>query len=120
VRPDLAMRALPEHLQPNFLAGPYIDRRAHLREVSNWQAEAREDPLARFLLSRGTTLAVDMDPLRAAFVDHRHPLVQKAVDSSMVLLGWFEESRCVLIQIDESDEVPSELRKPACWLMRVP
>ena len=71
------MRALPEHLQANFLAGPYIDRRAHLREVPNWQAEAREDPLARFLLSRGTTLAVDMDPLRAAFVDHRHPLVQQ-------------------------------------------
>lgn len=104
------MRALPEHLQPNFLAGPYIDRRAHLREVPNWQTEARADPLARFLLSRGTSLAVEIDPLRAAFVDHRHPLVQKSADASMVLLGWFEETRCVLIQTDESDDVPSEMR----------
>jgi NAD+ diphosphatase len=104
------MRALPEHRQPNFLAGPYIDRRAHLREVSNWQAEARGDPHARFLLSRGMTLAVDTDPLRAAFVDHRHPLVQQAADSAMVLLGWFEESRCVLIQIDEAFAAPIEMR----------
>ena len=109
-RPDIAMRALPEHLQPNFLAGPYIDRRAHLRELPNWQTEARADPLARFLLSRGTSLSVETDPLRAAFVDHRHPLVQKSTDASMVLLGWFEETRCVLIQTDESDDVPSEMR----------
>ena len=104
------MRALPEHLQPNFLAGPYIDRRAHLREAPDWQDEARRDPLTRFLLSRGTMLAVAADSPRAVFVDHRHPVVRTAANSSMILLGWFEDTRCVLIQIDDGIETPAGMR----------
>lgn len=104
------MRSLPDQLQPNFLAGPYIDRRAHLREIPDWQADARHDPEARFLLSRGTMLAVETEPLRAAFVDYQHPLVREAADEAMVLLGWFAESRCVLVQIEEQSAVPDHMR----------
>lgn len=104
------MRSLPDQLQPNFLAGPYIDRRAHLREIPDWQAQARRDSEARFVLSRGTMLAVQTEPLRAAFVDHQHPLVQAAPDDAMVLLGWFADSRCVLVQTDETHAAPQDMR----------
>ncbi|MFN5010079.1 MAG: hypothetical protein ACK5F5_02510, partial [Gammaproteobacteria bacterium] len=38
----------------NFLAGPYIDRRAESREAPDWQEAALADPDTLFLLARGT------------------------------------------------------------------
>ena len=42
----------------NFLAGPYIDRRAAAREHADWWEEARGDPQTRYLLARGTAQLV--------------------------------------------------------------
>ena len=73
----------------NFLAGPYLDRRAMLREDEGWQDAARQDPDTLYLLARGTAQLVLTEPApRIAFVSAAHPLVHTASEHSMLLLGW--------------------------------
>lgn len=95
---------------PNFLAGPYIDRRAEHREHSDWHRDARTDRSTRFLLALGTALAIDTERRMIAFVEGDHPLVRTASDDSLVLLGWFRDQRCVLVQLGEDVAVPVDLR----------
>jgi NAD+ diphosphatase len=89
-----------ERSAANFLAGPYLDRRAEFREDPQWSAAARADDTTLFLPVCGTALGVVGDPPTAAFVDCGHALVQASDDDSLVLLGWFRERRCVLLQLD--------------------
>ncbi|MFO1457203.1 MAG: NAD(+) diphosphatase [Steroidobacteraceae bacterium] len=85
----------------NFLAGPYIDRRAEAREQEGWWDQARDDPQARFVLARGTAqLVVGDGRPGVAFVTREHPLVQRAAPESALLLGWYRDTRCVLIELD--------------------
>lgn len=93
-----------ERSATNFLAGPYLDRRAELREDPDWVLAARADADTLFLPVRGTALGVAGDPPAAAFVDPSHTLVQESADESLVLLGWFRERRCVLVQLGADDE----------------
>jgi NAD+ diphosphatase len=95
---------------PNFLAGPYIDRRAEVREHDDWLAEARRDPQTIFLLASGTALSVRSEQAVAAFVDGNHPLVAGAAAESLILLGWFRQTRCVLVQLDPQIEPPAGIR----------
>lgn len=95
---------------PNFLAGPYIERRAEVRERDDWLAEARRDPHTIFLLASGTALAVQGTQPAAAFVDGNHPLVANAPAESLILLGWFREARCVLVQLAPQVEPPAKIR----------
>jgi len=104
------MRSEQPKSSPNFLAGPYLDRRGETREQPGWQQIAREDPGTCFLLSRGTALSVEQQGLRVAFVDHRHHLVTDANDDSLILLGWFRERRCVLVQVDDQVIEPIGMR----------
>jgi len=90
-----------ERSAANFLAGPYLDRRAELREDPRWLESARADAETLFLPARGTALGVTGDPPTAAFIDHSHTIVRSSPDDSWVLLGWFRERRCVLVQLDE-------------------
>ncbi|MFM7626112.1 MAG: NUDIX-like domain-containing protein, partial [Gammaproteobacteria bacterium] len=116
----------------NFLAGPYIDRRAESREAPDWQQAALADPDTLFLLARGTAHpiaeegtgeragTVDGQP-RVAFVGREHPLVQSAARESLVLLGWFQRARCVLVQLGDDAPPPpgaryEELRPLAAML----
>lgn len=92
-----------ERSAANFLAGSYLDRRAELREDPQWLESARSDAETLFLPARGTALGVTGDPPTAAFVDHTHSLVRSSSDESLVLLGWFRDRRCVLVQLDEHD-----------------
>lgn len=94
----------------NFLAGPYIDRRAELREVEHWLEDARRDSSTRYLLIRGTELAIRGEPATAAFVSADHPLVQAAAPDTLVLLGWFRDLRCVLVQLDAAVPSPPDMR----------
>ena len=88
---------------PNFLAGPYIDRRAEWREQHDWHEHARRDPQARFVLARGTAQLVAGDRPAIVFADATHPLVQRATLESLVLLGWYRDAPCVLLQLDDAD-----------------
>ena len=90
-----------ERSAANFLAGPYLDRRAELREDPSWLESARADAETLFLPARGTALGVTGDPPTAAFINHSHTIVRSSPDDSWVLLGWFRERRCVLVQLDE-------------------
>ncbi|HEY8508058.1 MAG TPA: NAD(+) diphosphatase [Steroidobacteraceae bacterium] len=91
---------------PNFFAGPYIDRRAELREMEDWLAAARADASTLYVVSRGTAQLIYTEPEpRIAFVTGDHPLVASAVEQQFVLLGWFRNVRSVLVELpaDVSD-----------------
>ena len=92
------------HATPwNFLAGPYIDRRAEAREQSQWWDEARADPQTRYVLAHGTAQLVVGEPRPAvAFLTGEHPLVRAAAPEAMLLLGWYRDARCVLVELDDA------------------
>ena len=78
-------------------------------------AEALADPTTRFVLARGTGHLVRREPVPSiAFLDAADPLVRSADPASLVLLGWFEGARCVLVPSLEGPLPPgtelSELR----------
>ncbi|MEY3337779.1 MAG: hypothetical protein RL245_771 [Pseudomonadota bacterium] len=102
------MPSSSERSATNFLAGPYLDRRAELREDPRWLESARADAQTLFLPARGTALGVTGDPPTAAFVDRSHAIVQSSPDESLVLLGWFRDRRCVLVQTDENQTTDSD------------
>jgi len=94
--------------RPNFFAGPYIDRRAEERERADWARVALEDPRTLYLLSSGTRQLVYTQPEpRIAFLESARALAAAAEPSRLVLLGWFRERRCVLVEI--GDEASLEL-----------
>jgi NAD+ diphosphatase len=95
--------------QPNFFAGPHIDRRAEEREQAGWARGALEDPQTLYLLASGTRQLVRSQPEpHIAFLEGAAGrLLAGADESRLVLLGWFRGRRCVLV--DVGDEVPTEL-----------
>jgi NAD+ diphosphatase len=111
--------------RPNFFGGPYIDRRAEVREDPGWLEAALSDPATVYMLERGTTQLVHTKPEpRIAFVTGEHSIVREVDPRQFVLLGWFRGARCVLIELEagRSVDVPpgatfEELR-PLSPLMR--
>ncbi len=93
-----------ERDSPNFFSGPYIDRRSERREAAAWLAEARADPSARYLIGSGTAQLMcgatpeGAEP-RIAFLQADHPFVQAAGENDLVLLGWFEDAPCLLVEL---------------------
>jgi NAD+ diphosphatase len=86
----------------NFLAGPYIDRRAEAREQEGWWDEARGDPRTRYVLARGTAQLVSGEsPPAVVFLGGDHPLVRRATPESVLLLGWYRDTRCVLVEVED-------------------
>ena len=99
-----------ESERPNFFAGPYIDRRTDERERDDWARVALDDPRTLYLLASGTRQLVYTRPEpRIAFLDR----VTAADPDRLVLLGWFRERRCVLVEV--GDEVPAELPQHASF-----
>jgi NAD+ diphosphatase len=99
-----------ELTRPNFLAGPYLDRRAEAREDPLWLAAARADPATRYLIASGTAELVQTGAApRVAFLDGDAPLVRGAADAAMTLLGWFHGARCVLIELAAAAAAPPGL-----------
>jgi len=101
--------------QPNFFSGPYIDRRAEEREHPDWARQALEDPHTLYLLGSGTRQLVYTRPQpRIAFLDSETVAALAAADESrLVLLGWFRERRCVLVELAE--ETSLELPRHASF-----
>jgi NAD+ diphosphatase len=90
--------------RPTFFAGPFLDRRAELRNDPAWIAAARGDPATRFLLGSGASqLMTGGSSIEIAFLDARHELVAAARDEELTLLGWFRGARCVLIELRDPD-----------------
>jgi NAD+ diphosphatase len=94
-----------ERDSPSFFSGPYIDRRSEYREAASWLADARADPRTRYLLSSGTAQLMrgidapgDAEP-RIAFLPGNHPIVEAAGQDELVLLGWFEDAPCLLVEL---------------------
>lgn len=94
----------PERHRPNFFAGPYLDRRAELREATDWLDAARADPATLYVIGRGTTQLIFSEPEpRIAFVGSDHSLVRAAAETQLTLLGWFRGVRSVLLDLDPAD-----------------
>jgi NAD+ diphosphatase len=103
----------------NLFAGAYLDRRAEARLCEDWLAQARDDPATLFLAMRtgaALTHAAGDHPPRIAFLAGTDPRVTTAAAGEMVLLGWWQQCRCVLVTLDgdaparEPEEQFAELR----------
>jgi NAD+ diphosphatase len=96
--------------RPNFLSGPYIDRRSEAREDERWVELARADPGTRYLFGRGSTqlLRAGSEP-GVALLDNSAPQVRALADEQLVLLGWLNGERLVLADLpaDEPFEPPA-------------
>jgi NAD+ diphosphatase len=89
-----------------LFAGPFLERRAELRDDPSWVAAARDDPATQFLVGCGATqLVTGGAAVDIAFLDKAHALVSAARDEELTLLGWFRGARCVLIEIGDPEAV---------------
>jgi NAD+ diphosphatase len=83
----------------NFFAGPYIDRRSDAREAPDWLEAARSDADTLYLIARGSTQLVRREPdVGIEFLRAAHPLVSAASERDLVLLGWRDGRRIVLVE----------------------
>jgi NAD+ diphosphatase len=86
--------------RPNFFSGPYIERRAEAREDPAWLAAAQADPATRYLLNQGSTQLLYTGPQpHIAFLANGAALLEHASPTDLVLLGWYEGARCVLVDL---------------------
>ena len=86
-----------EHDQNPF-SGAWLERRSEAREEAGWVGRALAESGTRFLVSCGTRHLVRRAPAAAiAFLDGTHPLVRNFDPDQLVLLGWFQGARCVLL-----------------------
>ena len=99
---------------PNFLAGPYLDRRSEAREHPEAVATARRQSGSRVLLTRGTAIGVSGDPPHAAFLPSDDPQLTDIVDEAFILLGWYQQQACLLLPMDD-DEIVSRVTPPTHW-----
>ena len=84
---------------PNFFSGPFIDRRAEVRETEGALEQARRDPATRYLVSvGGLHLLHDAGP-HVALLAAGHPLALQATPHDLVLLGEFGGAWCILIDL---------------------
>jgi NAD+ diphosphatase len=94
---------------PNFFAGPYIDRRSEVREDAAALAAIRTDPTTRYVLSVGAQQLLHANATensaRIAFLSGEHPLIHSADETTVVLLGQFEDAWCILIDLPADTEV---------------
>lgn len=89
-------------IRPTLFAGPFLERRAELRDDPAWIAAARADPATRYLLTTGATQLVTLGvTAEIALLEGSHPLVVAARDESLTLLGWFRGARCVLVELPD-------------------
>jgi NAD+ diphosphatase len=89
-----------DQIRPNFFAGPYIDRRADVREEADWPATALSDPETLYIVARDTAQLVYLDSQpRIAFITRDHPVLRQPDPHALVLLGWFKGARCVLLEL---------------------
>lgn len=88
--------------RPNTFAGSALDRRSEAREAEDWHSAALADAATVFVVSRSTThLVFPGNEGRIAFLCRNHPLVVSADPKQLVLLGWLNGARHVLLDLGE-------------------
>jgi NAD+ diphosphatase len=100
-------------IRPTHFSGPFLDRRAELRDDPEWIAAARADPATRYAISAGprqlVTASASTD---IVLLDASHALVANAPAGSLTLLGWFRGQRTVLVEYAPAAEPESHLPLP--------
>jgi NAD+ diphosphatase len=87
-------------IRPTLFSGPFLERRAELRDDPGWIAAARSDPNTRYVLAEGARQLVSVGAaLDVALLRNGDPLVSRADDASFTLLGWFRGERTVLVEL---------------------
>ncbi len=87
----------------NPFSGAGLDRRSAARAESGWLPAALADRGTRFLLSSGTRHLITRAPDPCiAFLEGSHPLIRAIDPSRLVLLGWYQGARCVLVDAPET------------------
>ncbi|HEY1725411.1 MAG TPA: NAD(+) diphosphatase [Steroidobacteraceae bacterium] len=81
-------------------AATSLQRRPEAREEPGWIDAALSSAATRFLVSCGTTHLVRREPrMQIAFLGSEHAVIGAAERSQLLLLGWFNGQRCVLVDL---------------------
>jgi NAD+ diphosphatase len=87
--------------QQTLFSGPFVDRRAELRDDPSWVDAARADAGTRYVFAHGPAqLFAAGEVPDLLLLGNDHELVQVVDGSVMTLLGWFRGHRTVLIEWD--------------------
>ena len=93
--------------QPNFLAGPYLDRLAHLRKSDEELRRLLSDPTTRFVpVSRSRNLVIGGDATAALFLSNTQVRANVG-DAEYILLGEFQQT--AYFAVDVPDAVAANL-----------
>jgi len=77
-----------------------LQRRTEMRLQPDWARTAQADPRALYLVALGTALLIRREPVtRIAFVGPEIAAALPLDESRLVLLGWFRDHPCVLIDL---------------------
>jgi NAD+ diphosphatase len=101
-----------------LFAGPFIDRRAELRDDPQWLAAARADPDTRYVLAAGGSHLVSRQAADIALLRNGDPLLALADDTSFTLLGWFRGARTVLVEFAADPAPDAALLLPEATELR--
>lgn len=94
--------------RPNIFAGPYLDRRSHLREQEDWLTQAIRDPNARFVpVWQARNLFTRGDSLGAVLLAADHVVVQSARTENFTFLGVRHEQTYFMVELE--GDVPPEV-----------
>ena len=86
--------------RPTLFSGPFLERRAELRDDPAWVEAARSDPDTRYVLAEGARQLVNVGvEIDIALLRNGDALVSRAADHSLTLLGWFRGTRTVLVEL---------------------
>ena len=95
---------------PNFFAGPFIDRRSEVREDPAALRAIRADPATRYVLSVGGQQLLQTTEsegaARIAFLSGASAIVRSAAEPDLVLLGRFQDTWCLLVDLPADSSVP--------------
>ncbi len=87
-------------IRPTLFSGPFLERRAELRDDPAWVAAARSDPDTRYVLGDGARQLVSVGgDIDIALLRNGDALVARAEDRGLTLLGWFRGARTVLVEL---------------------
>ena len=90
-------------IRPTLFSGPFLERRAELRDDPEWIHAARGDPTTRYVISFGSLqLVTSSTESDVALLDNTADLVARATDPMLTFLGWFRGQRTVLIDYGSS------------------
>jgi NAD+ diphosphatase len=90
----------------NILAGPYLDRAAHLRQDAAWFDAALADDRSRVVPLWNTRNLVTDEGLRAALLDLSSLPAERRDATHLTLLGRYQGQPCFAIDFDSAEPPP--------------